>query len=133
MATVTRAAWGPAMTVGDKRLARATALRDLALQAIRARGAWEKAGPTNLMMLRDGEIMVSYRTPFQRLPQLSQKTRYYLALLGGPKPLPFGLDLWHRRKKALGIEWDEDGPVALVSFSPGDWEAELEQLVAPST
>jgi hypothetical protein len=121
------------MTIDDTRLARAMVLRDLALQAIRKRGAWGKAGPMTLLMFRDGEIMASYRTPFQRLPQLSHKTRYYLALLGGPEPLPYGIDLWHRRKKVLGIEWDEEGLVALVSFVPGDWEAQLEQLILPLT
>jgi hypothetical protein len=121
------------VTVGKKKAARAVALRQLALKAIRERGAWEKADPTNVMMLRHGEIMIGHRTPFQRQPEPNQKTRYYLALLGGPAPLPFGLDVWHRQKKVLGIEWDMDGRVAVMSFTPGDWEAELEHLVARST
>jgi hypothetical protein len=121
------------VTVGKKKAARALALRDLALKAVRERGAWEKARPTNLMTLRDGEITIAHRTPFQRQPEPSQKTKYYLALLGGPEPLPFGLDVWRRRKKVFSIEWDEDGRVAVASFTPGDWEAELEHLVAPST
>ena len=119
------------MTVGSK-VARTLALRDLALKAVRERGAWEKAGITYLMMLRDGEITISHRTPFQRSPELSDKTKYYLALLGGPETLPFGLDVWHKRRKVLNIEWDENGRIAVVSFTPGDWELELERLVDPS-
>jgi hypothetical protein len=107
---------------------RALVLRDLALKSVRECGAWERAGSTPLMMLRGGEIMSGYRTPFQRPPELSQKTRYYLALLGGPTPLPSGLDIWHREKKVLSIEWEEGGRIALLSFTQGAREAELAPL-----
>jgi hypothetical protein len=121
------------VTLGKKMTSRAVTLRELALKAMRERGTWEKADPINLMMLRHGEITIGHRTPFQRQPEPNQKTKYYLALLGGPEPLPFGLDVWHGRKKVLGIEWDMDGRVVVMSFTPGDWEAELEHLVARST
>jgi hypothetical protein len=78
------------------------------------------------MMLRNGEITVSPRTPFQRSPEL--KTKYYLALLGGPETLPFGLDVWHRQRKLLEIEWGENGRIAVVSFTSGDWELERSWL-----
>ena len=41
-----------------------------------------------------------------------------------PQNLPYGLDLW-TPQRVFNIEWDVRGNVALVSFRPGEWEAEL--------
>jgi hypothetical protein len=69
-------------------------------------------------------IEISYRTPFQ--PDDQSKQKYLAALYGIPlrKNLPYGLDIW-APKKVLNIEWNDRGKIELVSFRPGEWEAEL--------
>jgi len=47
-----------------------------------------------------------------------------VADLRPPQNLPYGLDIW-APLKVLNIEWGVRGNVALVSFRPGEWEAEL--------
>ena len=68
-----------------------------------------------------GDLSMLYRTPFQALPQPSEHVRYLQAMLGGRGNLPYGLDIWHNRKKVMLVEWDE-GEFQLVSYKPGEWK-----------
>jgi hypothetical protein len=110
----------------ETRLGRALRLRDIALAIVRRQGTWKRAGKVNLLMASHGTISIGYRTPFQRLPDANNQLKYMAAQLGrrAPQNLPYGLDIW-APKKVLNVEWDDQGNVVLVSFRPGEWEAEL--------
>lgn len=78
-----------------------------------------------------GSINLIHRTPFQRLPQTSEKMMYEVSLFEQrtgkrvPRNLEYGLDI-SLRTKVMNIEWSmEDREVDLVSFKRGDWEGEL--------
>jgi hypothetical protein len=64
--------------------------------------------------------------PFQPLPDDQSKQKYLAARYGIPlrQSPPYGLDIW-APKKVLNVEWSDQGKVELVSFRPGEWEAEL--------
>jgi hypothetical protein len=115
------------------KLARALALREAALSIIRRAGVWESAKvgshEVKLLSAQLGGIHISYRTPFQQIPQAGEALKYRAAQLGlkTPKNLPYGLDVW-APKKVMNIEWDDQGNVALVSLRPGAWETELTNL-----
>ena len=72
-------------------------------------------------------IAIAYRTPFQKLPELSETDRYNRALLGGKEDLPYGLDIWFENKKPFSIQWDSNRPprVDVIRFNRGDWERGL--------
>jgi hypothetical protein len=75
-----------------------------------------------------GNMYMSYRTPFQKMPEirLTDRQRHCLAANGikMPRQLPYGLDIWVTRK-VMNLEWDHHGKPDLVSFKPGEWEADL--------
>lgn len=109
---------------------RAVRLRQLALSALRARGGcWRRNSIGAFLSLDTRTLRMAYRTPFQRLPQPEQQLKYWAAI-DGPKIelLPYGLDIWVTGKKVLDIAWSEGGAVELISYGPGDWEADLERL-----
>ena len=72
-----------------------------------------------------GDVTISYRTPFQPLPPLSQFMRYQIARLGGKESLPYGLDIWFAHKKVLNVEWNDEGLIEIISYRPGEWEDQL--------
>src|SRR5215211_8779327 len=109
------------------KLVEALKLRDAALGILRARGELQRAGGLRILIAREGSLMMGLRTPFQRLPEMDDYTKYMAALLGGKTNLPYGLDVW-APKKVLNIEWSDDGAVNLVSFKRGEWEALLTAL-----
>jgi hypothetical protein len=116
------------------KLARALALRDAAITVVRHIGVWETipvrgARDMKFLCARIGSLQISYRTPFQQMPQAANAVKYRAAQhsLTVPRSLPYGLDVW-ANKKVLNVEWDDQGNVALVSLRPGAWEAELTAL-----
>jgi hypothetical protein len=122
------------MTKGAK-LARALALRDAALKVLGRVGSWEAvgvnrktsdAGDVKVLAAHLRGLHISYRTPFQHMPQADGLLKYRAAQSGltVPQNLPYGLDVW-APKKVLNIEWDDKGNVTLVSLRPGAWETEL--------
>jgi hypothetical protein len=122
------------MTKGAK-LARALALRDAALKVLGRVGSWEAvgvnrktsdAGDVKVLAAHLRGLHISYRTPFQHMPQADDLLKYRAAQFGltVPQNLPYGLDVW-APKKVLNIEWDDKGNVTLVSLRPGAWETEL--------
>jgi hypothetical protein len=124
------------MTKGTK-LARALLLRDAALAVLRRMGVWETipvrgARDMKFLSARIGSVQISYRTPFQRVPQAANAVKYRAAQHGltVPQNLPYGLDVW-APNKVLNMEWDDEGNYEIVSFRPGAWEAELTALAEP--
>lgn len=117
------------MTKAEK-IARALELRTLALTILKRRGTGNRPGRLSFF-LRAGSVSISYRTPFQRMPDAGEQLKYLAAQLGEPSPrsLPYGLDIW-APGKVLNLEWDDGGEIVLVSFRSGDWEAKLEALAA---
>ena len=111
------------------RLVRVLRLRDAALEIIRCEGKWEEFGRAGkVLCARIGDIQMIYRTPFQKMPEIgiTDSQRHCLATNGikMTRQLPYGLDIWVTRK-VMNLEWDHRGKPDLVSFKPGDWEADL--------
>ena len=102
------------------KLARALALRDAAMTVVRRIGVWETiefarqaaSSPRDMKILSThiGSVQISYRTPFQRMPQAHDSVKYRAAQHGltVPQNLPYGLDVW-APNKVLNIEWDDKG------------------------
>ena len=101
---------------------RAIALSDLALGLVKKHGSWHQAGPARLLIAEQGDLMIAHRTPFQKRLPVSAEVEY------GAKP--FAIDVWHKEKSVLFVEWDHDGATDVVSYRPGDWEHELEAWCA---
>jgi hypothetical protein len=55
--------------------------------------------------------------------------KYFAALKGKSLNLPYGLDIWFKRKKVLNIEWDDHDRVLLVSYKSGECLAESIHLI----
>jgi hypothetical protein len=71
------------------------------------------------------DLSMLYRTPFQPLQQASEHVHYMQAMLKDKGNLPYGLDIWHNRKKVMLVEWNE-GEFQLVTYKPGEWELMLD-------
>jgi hypothetical protein len=70
-------------------------------------------------------LLILYRTPFQKIFKPSERMKYMAAVFGQPpRTLPYGLDIW-RGKKVLSIDWDDAEAVEIRSFTPGKWEDTL--------
>ena len=107
--------------VGRQRRKQAIDLRDQVSQ-VRNLG---KLRRHQMLGYNDDALSISFRTPFQRLPGLDDRIKYWAAVLGKDvSNLPYGLDIWAPRK-VLNIEWDDHGRVEVVSYRAGDWEAKL--------
>jgi hypothetical protein len=122
------------MAVGRERTARAIAIRDHVLPLMQLHGAPQRiqAGELSMVVTRweQDELSFLLRTPFTRLPTevVGRTGSYNKALLiqKAPPMLPYGLDIWHNRKKTMSLQWSEgDAAVDVVSFRPGPWKAEV--------
>jgi hypothetical protein len=109
------------------KIARIETIRASALLAIKVRGKWEGIGGTRWRFAYIDDVEVGYRTPFQRLPAEPDWLRYQRELLGGKGNLPYGLNIWHARKKVLNVEWSDDGDLEVISYRCGEWEQTLER------
>lgn len=115
--------YGAAATEAD----RALELRDASLSVLERCGRWRPCGSRDLHMLTAdvGNLLILYRTPFQKIFQPSERMKYMAAVFGQvPRTLPYGLDIWHG-KKVLSIDWDDAGAIEIRSFTPGKWEDRL--------
>jgi hypothetical protein len=111
----------------EERFELAVTLREAALIIVRRSGTWiEATNNPKLLFGRLGHISIAYRTPFQRLPELSRKIQCFVAGLSVsvPRNLPYGLDVWAPRK-TFNCEWDDGGNVVIRSLRPGPWQMEL--------
>lgn len=112
------------------RLETATRLRDAALSKLRAEGTLDRLGGTNdigrILRGKIGALTMVLRTPFNRLPPLTEDMKYNSALFGRrPHTLPYGLDIWAEGGKVFFVEWNDEGEIDLVSFKRGEWEKTL--------
>ena len=111
------------------KLARIKSIRAAALRAVEEIGSWHQVrmGNRDLAMrgAEIGDVSISYRTPFQPLPPLSQLMRYQKKKFGGKENLPYGLDIWFAHKKVLNVEWNDEGLIRIISYRPGEWEDQL--------
>ena len=116
--------------VGATHQARAVELRDLALTVIRERGEWRDLGGARMLGFTTAGLTLLHRTPFQTFPNrppMPDKAKYMTALeRKAPPDLPYGLDVWSGGK-VLNVEWDDERAY-VISYTPGQWEAELEKL-----
>jgi hypothetical protein len=100
------------------RIARATELRNLAVDLVALRGAMTdvRAGNKNIqvMMYESDRLAVLYKTP-----------RLDLSTEGAPawiQPKGFMVDVWFDGRKTLSMQWDHEGPIDVFTFKPGEWE-----------
>ncbi len=114
---------GAAATEAD----RAIELRDAGLSVLERYGRWKPCGSRDLHMLTAdvSNLLILYRTPFQKIFKPSERMKYMAAVFGQPpRTLPYGLDIWHG-KKVLSVDWDDAEAVEIRSFTPGKWEDTL--------
>src|SRR6266404_519279 len=94
------------------RIARATELRNLAVDLVALRGAMADAGDGDktiqVMMFESDRLAVLYKTP-----------RVTLSTGGAPpsfRPKGFMLDVWFDSRKTMSVQWDHEEPID-VNFS----------------
>ena len=117
-------------------------IRDRAVQFAMAHGHWESIGTKRRIAARAWPLMLSYRTPFQRMFNASEEAKYWLALRNQKANLAYGLNIWFEGipdnllndpniecdftsdyvRKVLNVEWDNQGHVEILSFRRGRWE-----------
>ena len=112
---------------------RVVAIRDHLVRLVQSRGNGHQYGlggmfgPLHLTTWETGPFRFVLRTPYRpsgmpieadarRLGPVPQRA-------SNPALLPYGLDVW-RRHRVLSVAWDPNGPVEVVSFRRGAWEAE---------
>ena len=111
------------------RIEDALMIRDLAHRVLGAKGQWRPVGKSNWLTLQESGLTIALRTPFQKLPQPYENTKFRVAALGYKLNLPYGLDIW-APQKVMNLEWDDDGSVEVITFKRGEWEAQLATLAA---
>ena len=72
---------------------------------------WQPVSGTRELGLELGNTKLLHRTPFSRFRPRRDFLRDQRALVGGKENLPYGLDIWHARKKVLNVEWSDDGDI----------------------
>jgi hypothetical protein len=111
---------------------RALLLRDHVLPRIRADGSLEiQDSDLRLVRLRLGQFECSHWTPFRDLGNeeaSSPAYRHAIERQHGTADLGYGLTISRDGIDLLTLLWAEDGRFAVVTFLPGDWEAEFRAL-----
>ena len=108
------------------RIPTALRIRDAALNRIRSDGGWAGVCPLGPTMQWQGEgLSILHRTPFQKLPPITDPILKQRSRITGGINLPYGLDIWDLDGvgKVLNIEWRDTGEFELVSFRRGEWES----------
>jgi hypothetical protein len=127
-----------ASTRSAARIARATELRNLAVDLVALRGAMADAfdgdKTIQVMVFEADRLSVLYKTP-----------RVTLSDGGAPAPFrPKGvmLDVWFDRRKTMSVQWDHEEPIDVRMSKPGEWEgfivkalseAESDRMPRPSS
>src|ERR1700720_2612990 len=108
------------------RIARATQLRNLAVELVALRGAMadaEDGGKTIQVMTFEGDrLSVLYKTP--RVP---------VSTGGAPaqfRPKDFMVDVWFDGRKTMSVQWDHEETVEVVAFKPGEWENSIAKALS---
>jgi hypothetical protein len=108
------------------RIARATELRNLAVDLVALRGAMadaEDGGRTIQVMTFEGDrLAVLYKTPRVTLNTGGAPTPF--------RPKGFMLDVWFDRRKTMSIQWDHEEPIDVFIFKPGEWEDSIAKALS---
>lgn len=97
-------------------------IRDAALERIRSDGRWAGVCPLGPMMRWQGDgLDILHRTPFQKMPPITDPILKQRSRIAGGINLPYGLDIWDIDGvgKVLNIKWRDTGEFELVSFRRG--------------
>jgi hypothetical protein len=108
-------------------------LRDAAMQAVMARGGLEPSGGAKLAVLREGDVMIGYRTPFNPLPKPSEALKYKAALAGRTRSHEaYGIDVWSEGSgKVFSAAWTTRDELRVELLKPGAWQDRITALAAP--
>ena len=88
--------------------ARAIQLRDMAIKIVQPQGEQLSAGDGKVRRFVDDRLAISYKAPTE--------STYSLTVFW---------DLRH----VLYLEWSDDTAPHVISYQPGDWERELQEIV----
>jgi hypothetical protein len=93
---------------------------------MRKRGMIERIGPGSLLIWDAPPFKFSLVTPFSGSPDrpILRSHQEAVQMQYEAKPLPYRLNVW-RGARVMFVEWAEDGPFAILSFKPGNWENEV--------
>lgn len=101
-----------------ERIARISDIREKALKIISAQGVLGDLGSDASI----GGLKMSLRTPFQKLPEVSDEMRRLRVFFGEKGNHPYRLDIWDEHRRVLNVEWDNAGAIEVISYKPGEWE-----------
>jgi hypothetical protein len=104
-----------------EKMQRASDLRNAAVDLVARHGAIvpvKKGGATIGVMAYQGpQIAVLYTTP--RVDLNDPRAPAHV------NPKAFMVDVWFENRKTLSVQWDHDGPLEILMYKPGYWEASL--------
>src|ERR1700722_14645560 len=107
-----------ALVRSPARIARATELRNLAVDLVAQRGGMADVEDgdriVKVMTFEDDRLSVLYKTPTATLSDGGAPAKF--------RPKDFMVDVWFGGHKTMSVEWDHDGPVEVFVFKPGEWE-----------
>ena len=112
------------MKTSEKRRWTVAGLRDLAVAAVTKHGQFEDLGVMKVLACQIGNVKISYRTPFQKLPPPKLADSYETAAVRQSfrGSLGYGIDIWADGRKVMNVQWQHD-EMHVGGFKPGDWEA----------
>ena len=108
----------------------AVLLRDISIVLVQKYGIFEKSNIGNMLTWSSDKFIISYRTPFNKIPPVPDEVSYQAAILGeSALNLPYGINVWTKPKgKVLNLEWNDEGKIFFISFKRGEWEQDLKFL-----
>jgi hypothetical protein len=124
------------MKRGEERRLRIRAIRDIAIAAVRKVGrpvVIKNVGGRGFEAHLDG-FSIGYLTPFQKLPEPSEYSKYVAAKHGivwRAQP-PYLLDIWLGRK-VFSVTWSRNEEIETICFKRGEWEAKFISLAESVT
>jgi hypothetical protein len=105
---------------------RISELRDRAVHAAMHHGSFETSGEARLLVLNDGGLMITYRTPFNPLPKPTVNMKFEAALRGRRSLRePYGIEIWGKMGKVFSVGWRGDAPLVVDCYERGSWESAL--------
>lgn len=125
-----RSSGGGYKVTGTNKRERVIELRDIAVVTAMRHGAFEVSGDTRLVVVREADLMLTYRTPFNPLPKLTESMRFDAAVRGkNAYREPYGIEIWQdRRGKVLSIGWQDGNAPVVDGYERGTWEQTLAHI-----
>lgn len=105
-------------------------LRDLAVAAAMRHGCFEASGEARLVVLREAGLMLTYRTPFNPLPKMTEEMKFEASLRRkNAWREPYGIEIWQERLgKVLSVGWRPDAAPVIDTYEKGLWEQILAEI-----